>query len=858
MVSEYSKINLSRYCSLRQLSTNELEGVLQNGESTLYVNEDGCLCLISKNSDIITIQRLLNQINNVKIPEFTLPDFIDEYTAYALSAVKNGNGYDLSWAKIPTALEYNPGISSIPTPTGSTKYRSIITDNLQKVNLTNQSVINQLNNYDLNVFLNEGDSTLHIENNDLYLSENTPTGITTNIFKNNSINNLTPLNFPQTQLTGNNVYCLSSKTISGTTTLDWLLVNAKLNYNTGNTITVNEIIDIVDINKTKINLSKQGILNPTGLTNNDIIDIIKKRNDYNEFILYKDNNNLILSTKNYGTDISGEYYTIKNITLSNNNIYGKEIPNFDQSTEEDYILVFLYTDNTFSSNTINDWELSWIPATPKLSYYIELIQPSGNTVFNIYKNNNQTPVVSHTLIGTSPSPFAGGNVTISTGDIFYTKITPAVINDNTFNTGNGFLLSSFRGTVSEITLQPDNKILVGGGFTTYSGTSRNFITRLNTGGTIDNTFTIGNGFNSSVTSIILQPDNKILVGGGFSTYSGTSRNRIIRLNTDGTIDNTFTIGDGFDGFVQSIILQSDNKILVGGSFSTYSGITRNCITRLNTGGTIDNTFNIGDGFDGLARSVLDIDLQPDGKILVVGNFTSYSGVTSNYIIRLNTDGTIDNTFNIGDGFDNPDKILTSGVFYVSAIKIQPDGKILVGGEFTSYSGVTANGIIRLNTGGTIDNTFNAGTGFTKSTRINTIRLQSNGKILVGGDFTSYNDVICDNIIRLNSDGSVDDTFYSGSFLDNSTPPNSIGSIVIQPDNKIIIGGSFDNFNNAIRGSIVRLINSPNSIVQLDMIIDGNTTPYAEEIFVTNPTGATTSSTFTAENSRRYQIISYVT
>jgi hypothetical protein len=223
MVSEYSKINLSRYCSLRQLSTNELEGVLQNGESTLYVNEDNCLCLISKNSDVISIQRLLNQINNVKIPEFTLPDFIDEYTAYALSAVKNGNGYDLSWAKIPTALEYNADIGSLPAITPLTKYRTITTDNLQKINITNQSLLNTLNSYDLGVLLNENESTIHKNTSgDFSLSEKTLTGITTNIFKNNLINDILPPSFPSTQLTGYNVYCLSAKTISGSTTMDWL------------------------------------------------------------------------------------------------------------------------------------------------------------------------------------------------------------------------------------------------------------------------------------------------------------------------------------------------------------------------------------------------------------------------------------------------------------------------------------------------------------------------------------------------------------------------------------------------------------------------------------------------------------
>jgi uncharacterized delta-60 repeat protein len=846
MVSEYSKINLSRYCSLRQLSTNELEGVLQNGESTLYVNEDNCLCLISKNSDVISIQRLLNQINNVKIPEFTLPDFIDEYTAYALSAVKNGNGYDLSWAKIPTALEYNADIGSLPAITPLTKYRTITTDNLQKINITNQSLLNTLNSYDLGVLLNENESTIHKNTSgDFSLSEKTLTGITTNIFKNNLINDILPPSFPSTQLTGNNVYCLSAKTISGSTTMDWLLVNAKLNYNTGNTISVNEIVDIVDISKTKINLSRQTNLNISGLTNNDIIEILKKRNDYNEFILHKSNNELILSNKIYGTDISGEYYTINNIKISNDKIYGEDIPAFEQVTEEDYILVFLYTGDT-SSNTIDDWELSWIPATPKLSYSFILNTVDANSTFNIYKNNDPVPVVSETLIGSSNIYNAAGNTPISNGDIFYTKVIPAGIDDNTFNIGTGFNNAFFTRAINQITLQSDGKILVGGNFSTYSGVTRNAIIRLNTGGTIDNTFTIGSGLNQVPNSIVVQPDNKILVGGGFSTYSGVTSNRIIRLNTGGTIDNTFIIGSGFDAFVQSIILQPDNKILVGGGFSTYSGVTSNNIIRLNTDGTIDNTFIIGSGFSNFLFSyVYSMDLQPDGKILVGGNFTSYSGVTSNYIIRLNTDGSIDNTFTIGSGF--------SGLNAITAIKTQPDGKILVGGDFTSYSGVTHNSIIRLNTGGTIDNTFNTGTGFTQSTSISTITLQSDGKILIGGNFNSYNGILSDYIIRLNPDGSVDDTFPTGSVFDGS-----IGSIVIQPDNKILVGGTFSNFKTTNKNGIVRLTGFSNAAVQLDMIIDGNTSPYAEEIFVTNPTGVTTSSTFTAENCRRYEILSYVT
>jgi uncharacterized delta-60 repeat protein len=829
MLSKYSKINLSRYCTLRQLPTNELEGVLQNGESTLYVNEDGSLCIISKDNDNVTIQRLLNQINNVKIPEFNLPDFIDEYTAYALSAVKNGTGYDLTWAKIPTSLEYNPGASSLPPITGLTKYRTIATDNLQKINITNQSLLNTLNSYDLGILLNENESTIHKNTSgDFSLSQKTLTGITTNIFKNNLINEITPPSFPSTQLTGNNVYCLSAKTISGSTTMDWLLVNAKLNYNTGNTISVNEIVDIVDVSKTKINLSRQTNLNISGLTNNDIIEILKKRNDYNEFILHKNNDELILSNKIYGTDISGEYYTINNITISNDKIYGKNIPAFEQSTEEDYILVFIYTDNTFTSNTLNDWELTWIPATPKLSYYFDL----DNTV-------------------------SGGTI------------------DNTFNIGTGFNNSVSTSYVTILTLQTDNKILVGGEFDSYSGITCERIIRLNSNGTIDNTFT-GGTINNEPSVIIQQPDGKILVGGYFTSYSGVTSNYIIRLNSDGTIDNTFNIGAGFGSGLTSIILQPDNKILAAGDFTSYSGVTSNYIIRLNSDGTIDNTFtNIygagypliiktlqpdgkiivinnllvpineaeilrlnSDGtidntfaFNTFNNQVYVTELQPDGKILVGGNFTLHNNVTKNRIVRLNSDGTIDNTFNIGTGF------IGGGTFpFVSTITVQPDGKILVGGQFTSYNGTTSNYIIRLNSNGTIDNTFNIGAGFDNVA--STITIQPDGKILVGGYFTSYSGVTSNNIIRLNNNK----TATLNIFVNNNLV-----------ETRSITGGGSVNISNGDFFYSEITLGSYLSTAELDMIIDGNTTPYAEEIFITNPTGVTTSSIFTAENSRRYYI-----
>jgi uncharacterized delta-60 repeat protein len=344
--------------------------------------------------------------------------------------------------------------------------------------------------------------------------------------------------------------------------------------------------------------------------------------------------------------------------------------------------------------------------------------------------------------------------------------------------------TGFNNNVRITQQQSDGKILVAGQFTSYSGISANRIIRLNSGGTIDNTFNIGSGFDNTVMDIQVQSDGKILVGGFFTSYNGQSRNYLIRLNSDGSIDNTFNIGSGFDLFVFDIQLQPDGKILVGGDFSSYNGTSRLYIIRLNSDGSIDNTFVIGSGF---SNSVENIRLQSDGKILVGGRFTSYSGVSRNRIIRLNSGGTIDTSFSIGSGFSNT----------VRDLRLQSDGKIIATGIFSSYSGVSVNSMIRLNSDGSIDNTFNIGSGFNNA--IIDMEVQTDGKILFGGDFSSYNGTSRNRIIRLNSDGSVDNTFNIGSGFNNS-----VFEIQPQPDGKILVGGDFSSYNGTSRNAIIRL------------------------------------------------------
>lgn len=352
--------------------------------------------------------------------------------------------------------------------------------------------------------------------------------------------------------------------------------------------------------------------------------------------------------------------------------------------------------------------------------------------------------------------------------------------DETFNVGLGSDNLSIR-----LLIQPDNKVLLGGYFTQFNGVSVGAgLIRLNTDGSINTTIS-GTGFNDYVKTMILQSDGKIICGSEFTLYNGTSANHIIRLNPDFSIDNTFNYGTGFNNSVFNLLLLSDNKILVGGIFTEYNGNSYNRVIKLNSDGSIDTSFVIGTGFDSYARALTE---QPDGKLLIGGNFTSYDGNLYNKIIRLNSDGSIDTSFVIGTGFDDA----------VVDIKIQSDGKILIIGDFTSYDGNSYKNLIRLNSDGSIDNTFIIGTGFNTGTPIR-MELQPDGKILITGAFSFYDGNSFNRIVRLNSDGSIDNTFSLGSGL------NQAGlDIKYTSDNKIYVCGYFTDYDGNTANQLVRL------------------------------------------------------
>lgn len=366
--------------------------------------------------------------------------------------------------------------------------------------------------------------------------------------------------------------------------------------------------------------------------------------------------------------------------------------------------------------------------------------------------------------------------------------------DSSFNIGSGF--GGIGGSITQsrvevIVQQPNEQLLVGGWFRQFNGTLIDRLARINLDGSLDNSFNIGTGFNGYVKGIALQSNNKIIVGGGYTSIDGVNRHRIARLNSDGSLDSTFNPLTGFNSDINTVAIQPDGKIIVAGVFSTFDwlnppGIARRGIARLNADGSLDTSFDPQGGFvstTGAQTRINKIILQPDGKILACGQFDEFNTVTRIIIARTNADGTLDNSFNAGANFQ-----LTFS-YYGEAwdMKLQPDGKILLAGNF-DHTGASNSGVVRLNADGSLDNTFSLNTSATA------IGLQPNGKIYVS-ETGPYN------FRRHNANGSIDPSFPQTAFN------GIVQTIVVQVNGGILIGGWFS-YNPS---GIMRLIGDNSTI-----------------------------------------------
>lgn len=421
---------------------------------------------------------------------------------------------------------------------------------------------------------------------------------------------------------------------------------------------------------------------------------------------------------------------------------------------------------------------------------------SGVTAFNGRNGSvvlNQTDIESALSAATAlsiPNLTVTGNFLrpATVESIYEPAYTPGMRDDIIFH--NWGVSGFIGGEIKDVVVQPDGKIICVGSFTSYNGDSRNGIVRIGPTGEqdtryssfIDTTFSIGTGFNGIVETVALQSNGKIICGGNFTEYNGTTVGRIARLNEDGSLDNTFVNGSGFSQVVHSVAVDTNGKIIVGGNFTSYAGTNYNRIIRLNANGGRDSTFAIGTGCDQTVRKVV---IAPDGKVLLGGDFDFFNDNLNQGIVRLNTNGFRDSTFNPTAvvGSNNPG---VNGEVY--AIAVQSNNRILVGGAFGTYNGASvSSGIIRINSNGSIDTSFSAGTVGVDTGGVFAITIQPDGKILLGGIFSFYASEVGDagNFVRVNSNGTRDTTFVTGNGFNGK-----VNAVKLTTRTRAIVVGDF--------------------------------------------------------------------
>lgn len=350
--------------------------------------------------------------------------------------------------------------------------------------------------------------------------------------------------------------------------------------------------------------------------------------------------------------------------------------------------------------------------------------------------------------------------------------------DSTFNPS----LASV-GTVSVVAVQPGDKLIVGGLFSHMNGTPRPGLARVNSDGSVDATFDPGTGFSNVPIELLALPDGKVLAMGDFVTYNGASVPRIIRLNSNGSIDGTFNAAITANAVVSAAI-QADGKIIVSGTFTSVNGVGRTGIARLDSNGALDETFNpvLGMSSGGIVTSVV---TEPDGKVTFAGRFTLSSAgqIPRTNLARVLSSGAMDVTF---DGL---------GVPQSNRVYRQPDGRYV-----TLDGNGGSNSMMRRNSNGTPDATFVAPIFSIPngSPALLSLLLRPDGSMLVGGFFSMVGVTPRSNLVRLATNGSLDPFFLSTGT--NAT----VRGIAASQTGKVVIAGDFTTVDNIPRVGIARL------------------------------------------------------
>ncbi len=334
----------------------------------------------------------------------------------------------------------------------------------------------------------------------------------------------------------------------------------------------------------------------------------------------------------------------------------------------------------------------------------------------------------------------------------------------TVNEITGTLVSTFtpqtlNNGATTIRVLADKSVLVGGNFSTVGGSAHPLFTKLSsTGVPVSGGWSAaspGGATGNMVYDFELLPDGDIMMAGDFTAVQGSAYNNLARLNSDGTVDTGYT-STSFNGLIRTIVRLPNGQFLVGGNFTT----PKQYLARMDSGGTLDSGFTLNAN-----DFVFKIVAAAGGKFYVMGRFTTLGGQTANRVARLNSDLSLDTTFN-APVFDN----------YVNNLDEDAAGRVVITGLFTQVGGQTRNYVARLNANGSLDTSFDAGTAFNSVASV--VEVQLNGAIVVGGGFTGI-------IKRLLANGTVDPYFTL-----SSTPNAQVLDLETTADGLLYVAGSF--------------------------------------------------------------------
>ncbi len=459
----------------------------------------------------------------------------------------------------------------------------------------------------------------------------------------------------------------------------------------------------------------------------------------------------------------------------------------------------LYVGNSWVNQGIRYGLRLFSDGTLDTGFVVRLGSQGGNELDDVYAMSMDPE--GNTVLGGYPNSQVGASLRLAVFRLNHRGQDDGSIRNTTLDGPRD---------VHSLVMQPDGRMLVTGHFSTVQGSSRPGLARLFPDGRLDDSFVPWAGAGAYDLALALQPGGKILVTAGNTNLNGPSRNTLLRLNSDGSLDAAFDVGKGADGYVGSALVRQDGKILVGGRFRHFSGFRCGNIALLH-GGPAEAPVVTGEpqspvliAGDSLTLSPLvtgypppslqwlkngelipgatkskfrlpGVRLHDAGEYLLVAS--NASGVSTTLVAAVSIQppplraGIVDPAFSAD--------AITDGE--VNVIVLQNDGRVLVGGNFTRIAGVPRAGIARLLADGAVDRSFNPGTALSEmpsnNIYVSRIVLQPDGKLVAGGSFNRFNGVARRGVVRLDPDGAVDE----------SLPDVGGWPLLAQPDGKLLMG-----------------------------------------------------------------------